>query len=161
MMGQTGIALTLVAMSVLLPKMDYPKDAVISYVQGHSLVRFLLIRKPREYGQTEKLEGEALGRAGLIHFLNIGLTKGWQDAARVVYGYDTIDDLEVAWIGWLSKGESLMRRPSEQSAQQTPKAESETIPPTPVPIAAASNGIPPVPTVRPTPVPSAPVVPRP
>ncbi len=136
----TGKALRL---KVMLPMMENPSDIRVTVLQGHSLVRFLLTRKPREIGSSDKLEGDALSRAGLMHFLNIGLTKSWTEATQVVYGYETIDDLEEAWIAWLRKPESLLARPIVSAHPlPMPKVESDTIPPTTV-----LGGVPNTPTL--------------
>ena len=135
----TGKALRL---KVMLPMLENPPDFRVVNNQGHSLVRFLLTRKPHEIGNSDKLEGDELSRAGLMHYLNIGLTKGWADATRVVYSYETVDDLQDAWIAWLRKPESIMARLKEPLAPILPKVESDTIPPTTV-----LGGVPNTPTL--------------
>lgn len=76
-----------------------------------------------------------------------GLSTDWDKAAKEVYGFDTVDDLETAWIEWLKmpanipKG-STVPKPTSRSQEEKP----ELIPPTKLPGVNAGKPIPMTPT---------------
>ncbi len=101
-----------IRLRVLLRMMDYPKDLMATYTQGHSLVRFLT-------GVPGPTEAENDGNAQknptrFIQFLERG-TEGntaasWDRAAKELYGYESVDRLEQAWLDWLGKSESVLNK---------------------------------------------------
>src|SRR5262249_22920508 len=107
-----------VRFKVLLRMTEYPKDMVVLYAQGHSMARFLTgtsapvrgLEALPHVGQLFKTRG-ADGHRRLIAFIHWGLEKNtaesWDQAARAVYGFRSVDALEEAWLDWLKQPESL------------------------------------------------------
>jgi RNA polymerase sigma factor (sigma-70 family) len=83
-----------IRLSTLFRMTEYPRDSVVTFAQGHSVCRFLLDRGAA---------GPNRGReAALVAFLSLGMgensVESWALAAREVYGLDSLDALEAAWI---------------------------------------------------------------
>jgi hypothetical protein len=97
---------------------DFPQDVAALFAQGNSVCRFLLGRKPGRVvavfpeGNSTLLRGpfgfEPTGEAGLVAFLRVGLADGWDKAAKEVYEFESVDDLERAWLDWMKKPESRL-----------------------------------------------------
>jgi RNA polymerase sigma factor (sigma-70 family) len=71
---------------------EYPKDMVVTFAQGYSVCDFLLSRHPTD------------GRRKLLDFVRLGMVDGnagWERAAREVYGFRSVDDLQEQWIASL------------------------------------------------------------
>jgi RNA polymerase sigma factor (sigma-70 family) len=58
-------------------------NVMVMYVQGHSIVQFLVERKDKPT---------------LLKFLDRGMTEGWDAAAKQQYGFATVEKLEEAWL---------------------------------------------------------------
>jgi hypothetical protein len=89
----------------LLAMRAYPEDLTCLYAQGYSVSRFLITAKSRKT---------------FVAFVRDGLDRGWDDAARNQYGYQTVEDMEKAWLGWASRqsdnrGAVVQERPAQQS----------------------------------------------
>ena len=70
-----------------------------------------------------------------IMFLDLaqrGLGNNWDEAAKTVYGFETVDDLQQAWLEWLKKPETRLAD-SEPDRGPPPAANPELIPPTKLP----------------------------
>jgi hypothetical protein len=77
---------------VLFRMTEYPRDIGVLYAQGYSLTHYLV-----------KKGGDGRdGRGKLLQFLDTGMRgntmESWNAAASRVYGFDTVDDLEEAWL---------------------------------------------------------------
>jgi hypothetical protein len=99
-----------IRLRVLLRMMDYPKDLMATYTQGHSLARFLtgVTAEAGDDGNAQK------GPTRFVQFLERG-TEGntaasWDRAAKELYGYESVDTLEQAWLDWLGKSESVLNK---------------------------------------------------
>ncbi len=154
-------------LKVLLPLGEYPKDMMALYTQGHSVVRFLvhqsgpvgvpLLKDIPHVGGLFK-NGGADRHQRLLAFLHLGMkenkAESWRKAAKEVYGFESVDALEEAWLEWLSKPESVLTRKVGGKPALTPAKSGATdlIPPVKLPTA------PPTPKV---PDPSLPPTPRP
>jgi|GEM_PF-3003043 len=111
-----------IRLKVLFRMTEYPKDLIVLYAQGHSLVRFLTNRPIPEglpalkdlpvLGRLFQLPGED-GQRRLLAFIHLGMQdntrESWTKAVKVVYGFESIDDLEDAWLAWLKKPESVLK----------------------------------------------------
>jgi hypothetical protein len=79
----------LVRLSAFFDTTDRLPDATRD--QGYSVVRYLLSRQPRSRQYR-----------AVVEFLRAGNgVSGWSKAAKDVYGFRDVDDLEAAWIAWL------------------------------------------------------------
>ncbi|MFM8274708.1 MAG: hypothetical protein ACKODX_20590 [Gemmata sp.] len=80
---------------VLFRMTEYPRDMIVLYAQGYSLCDYLV----RKGGDGRE------GRARLLQFLGLGMqgntNESWNAAASKVYGYDTVDTMEEAWLAAL------------------------------------------------------------
>lgn len=102
-----------IRLRVLLRMMDYPKDLMATYTQGHSLVRFLTGEVTTPSG-TEDDGNARKGATRFVQFLKQG-TEGntaasWDRAAKELYGYESVDLMEQDWLDWLGKSESVLNR---------------------------------------------------
>jgi len=84
-----GRAFTL---KVLFKMTEYPRDMTVLYAQGYSATAYLV----------EKGGGGREGRGKLLQFLGGGMNgnnaESWNESARKVYGFETVDVLEKAWL---------------------------------------------------------------
>ena len=51
-------------------------------------------------------------RNGVAEFVRRGLKAGWDAAAKEVYGFAGVDDLEAKWIAWLKTPGSKLADPA-------------------------------------------------
>lgn len=83
-----------IRLRVLFRLTEYPQDLMVLYAQGHSVVRFLLNAAIDSKGQTPETR--------LLKFVEAGMAENtmesWDKAARVYFGFNTVDDLEEAWL---------------------------------------------------------------
>jgi hypothetical protein len=84
------------SMRQLLGMRDYPRDVLCLYAQGHSIAQFLV---------------ELKGHKTLLDFVRLGTAKGWDEAVAHHYEYDNVEQLESAWLDWVS-------RPPQASARK-------------------------------------------
>ena len=143
-----------VRLKVLLPMTQYPKDFNVLYAQGHSLARFLVertkgvpVRKDIPHvGELFRTGGED-GRRRLMAFVHLGMegntTESWGQAAKAVYGFDSVDALEEAWLGWLATPESVLagKAGAPRPAPEAKPGTSDLIPPVKLPTAPFNRGI--------------------
>ncbi len=90
---------------------DYPRDMIVIYAQGYSITAFLVDRGG----------GGREGRGKLLQFLAAGMQgndpryhgtpESWNEAARKVYNFETVDAMEKAWL------DSLRTPPSRIAAR--------------------------------------------
>lgn len=112
-----------VRLKVLMTLTEYPKDMVALYAQGYSLARFLagrtaapdglpVLKDLPHVGRLFQTPGEA-GHRRLIAFVQLGAwenTAGsWDKAAKAVYGFGSVDELEEAWLAWLAEPGSVLK----------------------------------------------------
>ena len=125
----------------LLVMKEFPRDMIVLHAQGHSVVRFLLAQKPvvdkrvlNEIGALENVPNE---QWQFMLFLRLGMKQNtlesWNSAARTVYGYEDVDELEETWLRFLKKTESVIK-PSKKQPEPAPKPkDTDNIPPTTLP----------------------------
>lgn len=92
---------------VLFRMTEYPRDIIVLYAQGYSLSHYLV-----------KKGGDGTeGRGKLLQFLGMGMQgntiESWNAAANRVYGFDSVDALEEAWLT------ALKAPPSRVAARDT------------------------------------------
>jgi hypothetical protein len=92
---------------VLFRMTEYPRDMIVLYAQGYSLSHYLV----RKGGDGRE------GRGKLLQFLGMGMQgntmESWNAAANKVYGFDSVDALEEAWLT------ALKTPPSRVAASDT------------------------------------------
>jgi PAS domain-containing protein len=91
---------------------DYPRDMIVVYAQGYSVTAFLV----------ERGGGGQIGRAKFLQFLALGMqgndpryhgtVESWNEAVRRIYGWESVDALERAWL------DSLRTPPSRTAARE-------------------------------------------
>ena len=106
-----------IVLRTLFRMAEYPRDMIVLYAQGYSVTAFLV----------DKGGGGREGRGKLLQFLAAGMgndsqpgmpqkyhgtPESWNEAARKVYGFDTVDALEKAWL------DSLKTPPSRIAARE-------------------------------------------
>jgi hypothetical protein len=115
-----------IRLDTLFRMTEYPQDSAVMFAQGHSVCRFLLekgaadprpggppdarphktVRYPGWPGGTHEVRFARGDREpALLAFLAIGMgansPESWARAAREVYGFESLDALEQAWVDWL------------------------------------------------------------
>jgi hypothetical protein len=73
---------------------QYPRDVMVLYAEGYSVVNFLVPKKPR--------------RQDFLAFVGDGMRSGWDVAVQRHYGYRNVEELEQAWLQHLRE-----RRPAQ------------------------------------------------
>jgi hypothetical protein len=134
-------------LKILLPATEYPKDVATFYAQSHSLTKFLVgrtmgvpvLKDIPHIGEMFKT-GSDDGHQRLLAFVLLGskdnTAEGWGKAAKAVYGFDSVDALQEAWLKWLSTPESIPTR--KDGTRPAPAAKPEggdLIPPVKLPTA--------------------------
>jgi RNA polymerase sigma factor (sigma-70 family) len=107
---------------------ESPRNPYVLSVQGYSVVRFLGSRTPK----LPQIAGSS-PMASLITFLQNGMDGEWDKAAKLVYGFDSVDDLEAAWIEWLKTPESKVNEMMPPKPSSPKDEKPELIPPTKLP----------------------------
>jgi hypothetical protein len=81
-----------IVLRTLFRMTEYPRDMLVLYAQGYSVSAFLVERG----GNGRE------GRGKLLTFLGVGMqgntAESWNEACRRVYGFESVDALEAAWI---------------------------------------------------------------
>jgi hypothetical protein len=119
---------------------EYPRDMIVLYAQGYSITAFLV----------DKGGGGRDGRTKLLQFLAMGMGNDWQpgvpqryhgtpeswnEATRRVYGFETVDAMEKAWL------DALHTPPSRVAAREIGRTGGNSRATTPVSYASAgANG---------------------
>ncbi len=70
---------------------EYPADVMVLYAEGFSVSNFLV-------NQGEGLSAQRTGRQHFLSFVGTGLRSGWDDAVRTHYRYNSVEQLEEAWL---------------------------------------------------------------
>ncbi len=132
-----------IRLRVLFCMTEFPRDMMVLHAQGYSVVRFLLDQKVgppvlKDIPQVGQLfQADVITEQQIVGFLKLGMEKNtvesWNAAAKAVYGFETVDALEEAWLTSLKtppRRPDPRAKPTDESAK--PK-EPETIPPTKLP----------------------------
>jgi hypothetical protein len=135
-----------IRLSKLFRMNDYPKDTMVVYAQGHSVVRFLLTREVTvgppvltEIPYLNRLYQNASSpHQQFVLFLHLGMgdntAESWDKAAKTVYGFESVDRLEETWLDWLKQPPSRMKPLAPTPVPGRPKDEKpDLIPPTNLP----------------------------
>jgi hypothetical protein len=69
---------------------EYPSDILPLYSQGYSVARFLIAQG---------------GKREFVQFIGTGLeSNNWTAAVQSHYGYESLGNLQLAWVDWVTKG---------------------------------------------------------
>jgi hypothetical protein len=92
----------------LIAMRDYPPERMRLYSQGFSMTSFLVEKK---------------GHDKFFPFIADGLKDGsWDRAVKASYGYDTVADLEKAWLEWFDE---RIKKAEEKKAAEKKDAEKK------------------------------------
>ncbi len=86
---------------------DYPRDVMVLYAEGYSVTNFLV-------GQSS--------RPAFLSFLAHGMRGDWDGAVRAHYRYNSVEELERAWVQSLS---AARQNPGTQVASGRGRPEAE------------------------------------
>ena len=120
-----------IRLRVLFRMMDYPRDLMATYTQGHSVARFLVGPACREpVGGCFDAVACRVQMSRYLEFLRQGIdgntAESWDAAALAVYGFASVEAMEEAWLAWLKKpGSVLTRGAASRSADPLAKDAAE------------------------------------
>lgn len=107
-----------IRLRVLFRMTEYPRDMIVLYAQGYSVSAYLV----------EKGGGGREGRGKLLAFLAGGMNgntpESWNDSARKVFGYESVDALEESWL-------QALRNPPVRTAARDTTGSGGAVRPTP------------------------------
>jgi RNA polymerase sigma factor (sigma-70 family) len=126
---------------------EFPKDMPALDSQAYSVTRFLLAQKVNvgpavlkdiSYPFPVRLfQNVTNGQQQFIVFLHLGMEKNtiesWDNAAKTVYGFESVDALEEAWLNYLRKPESVIKQSGKLPDSPLKPKNPDTIPPTTLP----------------------------
>lgn len=87
---------------------EYPGDVMVLYAEGFSVANFLVSRG---------------GRPAFLGFIHQGMTGGWDRAAKIYYGYNSVEELEEAWLTQLR---NTKRQPGILAQNAGPRTPADT-----------------------------------
>ena len=76
---------------------EYPNDVMVLYAEGYSVSNFLVAASNRQV---------------FLNFVAQGMRGDWDGAVRSNYGYNSVEELEKAWVESLYKRVGSSRPPS-------------------------------------------------
>lgn len=92
--------------------MEYPRDMLPLYAQGHSVADFLIRHE---------------GRRHFVNFIGAGLQhQDWDRAVRDFYEYQDLSELQVTWNDWVRQGSKPFEPSSNVSASSSQEGGSLT-----------------------------------
>jgi hypothetical protein len=122
------------------------RDAKSISAQAHSVVRFLLSQKPREFSGDAKSHNDVKDpanptftfhyinpEAAFLAFLQEGWKTDWGMAAKEVYGFDDVAAMEKTWLEWMTAKESRFTRPALDPLEPVATQYPPLIPPVKLP----------------------------
>lgn len=106
-----------IAMNKLFLMTEYPSDVLPMYAQGYSVCQFLIAQR---------------GPRALVAFLGDYMQKpSWTHHVRSHYGYESLAELQEAWLAWVANGSG----PVDAYVKQLPASSTAT----PITLASASG----------------------
>lgn len=113
-----------IAMNKLFLLTEYPSDVLPMYAQGYSVCQFLIAQN---------------GPRSFVHFLGDYMqSPSWTQNIRAHYGYESLAELQQAWLAWVSQGSGPVDA-FVKNAPQTGVIPASLVMATPAP--AADNSI--------------------
>jgi hypothetical protein len=86
---------------------EYPPDVMVLYAQGYSVSEFLVSKS---------------SRPAFLNFLADGMRAGWDQAAKAHYGYQSVEELERAWLQHLR--DNHQPPPTEVASRPAPQQQN-------------------------------------
>jgi hypothetical protein len=95
-----------IAMNTLFLMTEYPADVLPMYAQGYSVCQFLIAQQ---------------GPRGFVSFLGDYMDKpSWTHHVRTHYGYESLAELQEAWLAWVADGsgpvDTYVKTPANRAA---------------------------------------------
>ena len=110
-----------IQLRVLFKMTEYPRDMIVLYAQGFSVTDYLV----------ERGGGGQTGRAKLLRFLGVGMAgntlDSWNDAARQVYGLESVDGMQTAWLDALRTPPSRVAARGSGNTSAVPAARETAV----------------------------------
>ena len=95
-----------IAFNHMFAMQEYPDDILPLYSQGFSLARFLISQS---------------GKREFVAYVGDGMEwNNWTAATKKHYGYQSLSELQVAWLEWVRQGSPPLQPRSPLLAQQDP-----------------------------------------
>jgi hypothetical protein len=100
---------------------EYPRDVMVLYAEGYSVTNFLV-------GLSD--------RPTFLRFIAQGMNGDWDGAVRAYYHFNSVEDLERAWVKQLSSSrtDTIVASGRGQADRETPSSRvlvRQTLPPAP------------------------------
>jgi hypothetical protein len=85
---------------------DYPKDILPLYSQGYSLARYFINQG---------------GKRKYVEYIGEGLrTNNWTAATQRYYGFNSLSELQLAWVGWVRQGSPALASGAQVASATAP-----------------------------------------
>lgn len=102
-----------IAFNKMFAMKEYPRDMLPLYAQGYSVARYLIAQG---------------GERKFVDFIGEGLSqRSWTKATQRHYGYQSLAELQNAWLAWVKEGSPPLSPHAEPSAQQLADSDPTSI----------------------------------
>ncbi|MEX2027031.1 MAG: hypothetical protein WEH44_07015, partial [Pirellulaceae bacterium] len=102
-----------IAFNKMFAMKEYPRDMLPLYAQGYSVARYLIAHG---------------GERKFVDFIGEGLSqRSWTKATERHYGYQSLAELQNAWLEWVKEGSPPLSPHSEPSPQQLADSDPTSI----------------------------------
>ena len=105
-----------IAFNKMFAMKEYPREMLPLYSQGYSLTRFLI------------MHGGEQGKRKFVSYVGDGMRQNnWTKATSQHYGYNSLSDLQIAWVEWVKKGSPAIE-PGTSPADPAPRSADSSFP---------------------------------
>lgn len=102
-----------IAFNKMFAMQEYPRDMLPLYAQGYSVARFLIAHG---------------GERKFVDFIGDGLSnRSWTKATERHYGYQSLAELQNAWLDWVKQGSPPISPHAEPSRQELADSDATDI----------------------------------
>ncbi|MBC7852473.1 MAG: hypothetical protein IAF94_03470 [Pirellulaceae bacterium] len=103
-----------IAFNKMFAMKEYPREMLPLYSQGYSLTRFLI------------MHGGEQGKRKFVNYVGDGMRQNnWTKATSQHYGYNSLSDLQIAWVEWVKKGSPAIEPANSPAVSQTAPPDAE------------------------------------